>query len=75
MGPPGRLTGSPALAGSALPRDPAGVTAPEDPRARFRALPDPVLPEDAVETVDVTATRTDTTESDERDTLLRRAGG
>jgi hypothetical protein len=51
------------------------VTAPEDPRARFRTLPDPVLPEDAVETVDVTATRTDTTESDERDTLLRQAGG
>ena len=51
------------------------MTAPEDPRARFRALPQPVRPEDAVETVDVTATRPDTTGSDERDTLLRRAGG
>lgn len=51
------------------------MTAPEDPRARYRALPDPVRPEDAVETVDVTAPRPDTTESDERDTLLRQAGG
>ncbi|HJX43931.1 MAG TPA: hypothetical protein VJ352_09675 [Geodermatophilus sp.] len=47
----------------------------EDPRERFRTLPEPVRPEDAVETVDATATRPDTTGSDERDTLLRQAGG
>ncbi len=51
------------------------MTPPEDPRERFRTLPEPVRAEDAVETVDVTPTRPDTTESDERDTLLRQAGG
>jgi hypothetical protein len=51
------------------------VTAPEDPRARFRSLPEPVLPEDAVETVDATAAAPLETESDERDRFLREAGG
>ncbi len=51
------------------------MTAPEDPRARFRTLPEPVGPEDTIETVDATAARPVTTESDERDALLRRAGG
>ncbi len=51
------------------------MTAPEDPRARFRSLPEPVEPEDTVETVDVTSLRPDITESDERDILLRQAGG
>ncbi|HYO36281.1 MAG TPA: hypothetical protein VER97_09405 [Geodermatophilus sp.] len=51
------------------------MTAPEDPRARFRSLPERVEPEDTVETVDVSPTRPDTAESDERDVLLRTAGG
>ncbi|PRY42109.1 hypothetical protein LY71_11857 [Geodermatophilus tzadiensis] len=51
------------------------MTAPEDPRARFRSLPQPVDPEDTVETVDTSATRPAATESDERDRLLRDAGG
>ncbi|MGY1697081.1 MULTISPECIES: hypothetical protein [unclassified Geodermatophilus] len=51
------------------------MTAPEDPRARFRTLPEPVDPEDTVETVDAGTTRPDSTDADERDTLLRQAGG
>ena len=51
------------------------MTAPEDPRARFRSLPEPVEPEDTVETVDAGSPRPDVTQSDERDVLLRQAGG
>ncbi|WP_369252524.1 hypothetical protein [Geodermatophilus amargosae] len=51
------------------------MTAPEDPRERFRTLPEPVRPEDAVETVDAEAARPVDTEGDERDRLLREAGG
>ncbi len=51
------------------------MTAPEDPRARFRTLPDPVRPDDVVETVDATAAAPLETESDERDRFLREAGG
>ncbi len=51
------------------------MTAPEDPRERFRTLPEPVRPDDAVETVDATPPPPGTTESDERDRLLREAGG
>jgi hypothetical protein len=50
------------------------MTAPEDPRERFRTLPEPVRPEDAVETLD-TAVRPLRDEGDERDALLREAGG
>ena len=55
-------------------RDAAAVTDPEDLRDRFRDLPEPVRPEDAVETVD-TATRPVRDEGDERDAFLRQAGG
>jgi hypothetical protein len=51
------------------------VTAPEDPRARYRTLPEPVRPGDAVETVDATPPQPGSTESDERDRFLREAGG
>jgi hypothetical protein len=51
------------------------VTAAEDPRARFRTLPEPVRPDDAVETVDPESARRVDTESDERDRFLREAGG
>ncbi len=67
--------GAGPLAPAAGARDPAGVTAPEDPRARFRSLPQPVDREDTVETVDASVARPAATESDERDRLLREAGG
>ncbi len=51
------------------------MTAPEDPRARYRTLPDPVRPDDAVETVDAEPARQVLPESDERDRFLREAGG
>ena len=51
------------------------MTAAEDPRARFRTLPEPVRPDDAVETVDAEPARPVPTESDERDRFLREAGG
>ncbi len=51
------------------------MTAPEDPRDRFRTLPEPVRPDDAVETVDATTARPVETESDERARFLREAGG
>ncbi|MEX5718941.1 hypothetical protein [Geodermatophilus maliterrae] len=51
------------------------MTDPDDPRERFRSLPRPVDPEDAVETVDAGAVRPIATESDERDRMLREAGG
>ncbi|MGY1732899.1 hypothetical protein ACI798_15375 [Geodermatophilus sp. SYSU D01045] len=50
------------------------MTAPEDPRERFRTLPEPVDPQDAVEEVD-TAARPLRDDGDERDALLRQAGG
>ncbi|MGY1729736.1 hypothetical protein ACI79J_22500 [Geodermatophilus sp. SYSU D01062] len=51
------------------------MTAPEDPRERFRTLPEPVDPQDTVETVDASSAQPVVTESDERDALLRQAGG
>jgi hypothetical protein len=42
---------------------------------RFRQLPEPVRPEDLVETVDVRQQPELETESQERDRLLRNAGG
>jgi len=49
------------------------MTAPDD-RERFRHLPEPVRPEDAVETVDASA-RPVPDGNEERDRLLREAGG
>ncbi|NEM07966.1 hypothetical protein [Geodermatophilus normandii] len=51
------------------------MTAPEEPRERFRTLPEPVRPEDAVETVDAEPARSVETEGDERARFLREAGG
>jgi hypothetical protein len=42
---------------------------------RFRQLPEPVRPEDLVETVDVRDLPELETESQERDRMLRNAGG
>ncbi|WP_197028861.1 hypothetical protein [Blastococcus sp. URHD0036] len=50
------------------------MTAPEDPRARFRALPDPVPLTDTVESLD-TSTLPETDESEDRARMLREAGG
>jgi hypothetical protein len=42
---------------------------------RFRHLPEPVRPEDLVETVDVSERHESDTETQERERLLRQAGG
>ncbi|WP_448624585.1 hypothetical protein [Geodermatophilus sp. URMC 64] len=42
---------------------------------RFRQLPEPVRPEDMVETVDVSARPERDEETEERERLLRSAGG
>jgi len=42
---------------------------------RFRHLPEPVRPEDTVEVVDVADHAPGETESQERDRMLREAGG
>jgi hypothetical protein len=42
---------------------------------RFRHLPEPVRPEDTVETVDVAERPGGETEAQERDRMLREAGG
>ena len=42
---------------------------------RFRHLPEPVRPEDLVETVDVRERHETDTETQERERLLRQAGG
>jgi len=46
-----------------------------DDRQRFRRLPEPVRPEDAVETVDVDTARPTEDEAEERARFLRDAGG
>jgi hypothetical protein len=46
-----------------------------DDRERFRVLPEPVLPEDTVETVDVGAPHPLSDEHEERARMLREAGG
>jgi hypothetical protein len=46
-----------------------------DERERFRTLPEPVRPEDAVETVDADSPRQGENESEERARMLREAGG
>ena len=53
--------------------DPAHMT-PEEQRERFRHLPEPIRPEDMVETLDV-AEHPLQTDGDDRDRLLREAGG
>jgi hypothetical protein len=50
------------------------MTAGNDDRERFRHLPAPISPEDAVESVDTT-TRPLPDPDQERDRLLREAGG
>jgi hypothetical protein len=50
------------------------MTGPEDPRARFRSLPEPVAVEDTVESLD-TAALPLPDEGQERDSMLREAGG
>jgi hypothetical protein len=47
---------------------------PEEERERFRQLPEPIRPEDMVETLDV-AEHPVLTDGDDRDRLLREAGG
>jgi hypothetical protein len=47
---------------------------PEEERERFRHLPEPVPPEEMVETLDV-AEHQHLTDGDDRDRLLREAGG
>jgi hypothetical protein len=54
-------------------RQAAAVTVPED-REAYRRLPDPVRPEDVVETVD-TSPAPAPDASDEREVFLREAGG
>ena len=49
------------------------MSAPSD-RDRFRSLPEPVQPEDTVETLD-TSPRRLVQESEERERMLREAGG
>ena len=44
-------------------------------RERFRSLPEPVLPEDTVETVDVAERHPLSDEHEERARMLREAGG
>lgn len=44
-------------------------------RERFRALPEPVLPEGTVETVDVRTVRPLSDEHEDRARMLREAGG
>jgi hypothetical protein len=50
------------------------VTQPEKPN-RYRSLPEPVPPEDFVETVDVSERHEVETDSEERARFLRSAGG
>jgi hypothetical protein len=46
-----------------------------DGRERFRHLPEPVLPEDTVETVDVASHPALSDEHEDRARMLREAGG
>jgi hypothetical protein len=46
-----------------------------DDRERFRHLPEPVLPEDTVETVDVAERHPLSDEHEDRARMLREAGG
>jgi hypothetical protein len=48
---------------------------PEPEPNRYRSLPEPVQPEDLVETVDVSEHHTIDTEAEERARFLRTAGG
>ena len=49
------------------------MTAPEDPRVRFRSLPEPPAPEDTVESLDTSALPLPD-EGQERDRMLRDVG-
>ena len=49
------------------------MTTPEDARDRFRALPEPVAPEDTVESLD-TSTLPLPDDGQDRDRMLRDAG-
>jgi hypothetical protein len=70
MGSGGGLT----LATVQVTADPAVMTERDD-RQRFRVLPEPVLPEDTVETVDVRAQPPLSDEHEDRARMLREAGG
>lgn len=50
------------------------MTDPEDPRSRFRALPEPVSHDETVESLDTSALPVPDG-GQERDRLLREAGG
>jgi hypothetical protein len=54
--------------------DAGRVTDPED-RERFRHLPEPVLPQDTVETVDASPAHPLADEHEDRARMLREAGG
>lgn len=51
------------------------MTGPEDPRARFRSLPEPVAPEDTVETLDTSVLPGPDDDGDERERMLRTSAG
>ncbi|WP_409328989.1 hypothetical protein [Trujillonella humicola] len=50
------------------------MTVPEDPRARFRSLPEPVGPEDTVESLD-TSVLPGPDDDPEHDRMLRTSAG
>jgi hypothetical protein len=50
------------------------MTAPEDPRARFRTMPAPVRPEDTIESLDTSTLPDSDDDGLERDRMLRNAG-
>jgi hypothetical protein len=76
---PHRCPPAPLLGGGLVPRPvwadagPVPEPEPEEPH-RYRSLPEPVQPEDLVETVDVSEHHGWESESDERARMLRTAG-
>ena len=59
---------------STLPGADPAPTSGNEGREKFRDLPEPIRPDDAVESVDVDIRRP-TEESEERERFLQRAGG
>ena len=57
------------------PGDDAGSVTDRQDRERFHHLPEPVLPQDTVETVDVRAVHPSSDEHEDRARMLREAGG
>jgi hypothetical protein len=57
------------------PRAEAEHVTDAEKRNRFSALPEPVRPEDTVESVDVSAVRPLSDEHEDRARMLREAGG